>query len=357
VLYYSGHGWRNEDQHPPAYYLLPYDVRATALAASALRAEDFAAAVRGLAPRRLLVVLDCCHAAGMGVKGPTAGDFASAAISPALLMGGEKGVAAGAKGPETLAQGAGRAVLSSSQGHQPSYMRRDGRMSIFTYHLIEALTGHAGPAAGATEVLVSDVMSHVWRRVPASARADAGADQQPDYQISGNFPVALLLGGQGVGKGAAPPDPLAPLPLAGTTITQTLTGRGVQAAGPVATGGSAISTGSGVAFVGSGNTVITGKVGGDVRVGSQMADSDAGPAEFLALLAQIHQRLTALASPTDRAEAAAELAGAAELAQRVAPPGGRIVRTLADVAEIVAGDRGTVALVARAIQLAQGLWR
>ena len=124
VIYYSGHGWRRASD---AYYLLPYDVRATAAGlpqpASALPAADFAAAVADLAPRRLLVLLDCCHAAGMGVK--DAAGFESVALPPALLMGAEKGVAAGAKGLETLAQGAGRAVLSSSQGTQPSYLRRD----------------------------------------------------------------------------------------------------------------------------------------------------------------------------------------------------------------------------------------
>ncbi|MBM4457819.1 MAG: hypothetical protein FJ011_08680 [Chloroflexi bacterium] len=129
-----------------------------------------------------------------------------------------------------LALSAGRAVLSSSQGYQPSYMRRDGAMSIFTYHLIEALTGHARPAAGATEVLVSDVMSHVWRRVPASARQDWGEDQQPDYQISGNFPVALLVGGQGLGKGIAPPNPVQPLASASPAVSQIMYGAGVQVA-------------------------------------------------------------------------------------------------------------------------------
>ncbi len=230
VLYYSGHGWRRGED---AYYLLPYDVRegpgGLPQPASALPAADFAAAVADLAPQRLLVLLDCCHAAGLGVKDATG--FAGAAFPPALLMAGEKGVAPGAKGLETLAQGAGRAVLSSSQGAQSSYLRRDGAMSIFTYHLIEALTGHAAPAAGATEVLVSDVMGHVWRRVPASARADWNEDQQPDYQVSGNFPVALLLGGAGVTKGLPPPDPLAPLPAAGPAIQQTLVGRGVQVVG------------------------------------------------------------------------------------------------------------------------------
>jgi len=81
-------------------------------------------------------------------------------------------------------------------------------MSIFTYHLIEALTGHAQPQEGATEVLVSDVMGHVWRRVPESAKADWGSEQTPDYQVSGNFPVALLLGGKGLSKGRPAPDPL-----------------------------------------------------------------------------------------------------------------------------------------------------
>lgn len=397
VLYYSGHGWRRGDD---AYYLLPYDVREGASGlpqpASALPAADFAAGVADLAPRRLLVLLDCCHAAGLGIK-DAAGYFPGAALPPALFMGGEQGLAPGAKGLEALAQGAGRAVLSSSQGAQSSYLRRDGAMSIFTYHLIEALTGHAQPAEGATEVLVSDVMSHVWRRVPTSASADWSKEQQPDYQVSGNFPVALLLGGAGVSKGVTPPDPLAPLPAVTPAVHQTLIGRGVQASRDVnvngdlvlgdrigrqvntgggayvegdvrteggdfvgrdrvsAQAGSAVSTRSGVAFVGDGNTVITGKVGGDVRVGGQTGDSSSR-ADFLALVAQIRRQIAALASPADRAEAAAELDKVSELAQRAAPPGSRIGRALANVGEIVAGDKSTAALVERAIQLAQALW-
>jgi len=99
-------------------------------------------------------------------------------------------------------------VLSSSQGSQRSYVRDDRLMSVFTYHLIEALTGHAQPQEGATEVLVSDVMGHVYRRVTEYAKTQLGMVQQPDFQISGNFPVALLLGGKGLSKGKTPPDPL-----------------------------------------------------------------------------------------------------------------------------------------------------
>ena len=212
VIYYTGHGWRDEGLQPPNYYLIPYDVRQENVRSRAIRAEDFADAVRAIQPHRLLVVLDCCHSGGMEIKDlqPAAG-FLDAAFPPALLVEpAEKAVTPldGAKGLEALGLGVGRAVLSSSQGQQLSYIRKDRAMSIFTYHLIEALTGHAQPQEGAGEVLVSDMMSHVWRRVPKSAHADWGMDQQPDYQVSGNFPVALLLGGKGLGIGQAPPDPL-----------------------------------------------------------------------------------------------------------------------------------------------------
>jgi hypothetical protein len=212
IIYYTGHGWRTTSAGVSEFYLIPYDVREGEIKSHALRAEGFAEAVGKLKPRRLLVVLDCCHASGMGVKGegsPPPHGYMEAAFPPSLLMEGEKSkVGPGMKGLETLAKGHGRAAFSSSTGDQKSYLRRDGKMSIFTYHLIEALTGHAEPKEGATEVLVSDMMSFVWRRVPQSAEADWGQKQEPDFQVSGNFPVALLLGGKGLGRGQSAPDPL-----------------------------------------------------------------------------------------------------------------------------------------------------
>lgn len=216
VVYYTGHGLRDITGTNPVSYLVPYDVRRDSLRLSALRAEDFAAEIQNLNPKRLLVLLDCCHAGGIGAKGEAAGaeTLESIAIPAALFMTGAKGVspAEGSKGQEMLAQGSGRAVLSSSQAGQLSWIRKDRAMSIFTYHLIEALTGHAQPQDGASEVLVSDVMSYVWRQVPKSALVDCNATQEPDYQVSGNFPVALLLGGKGLSKGQPAPDPLDRMP-------------------------------------------------------------------------------------------------------------------------------------------------
>jgi len=212
IVYFTGHGWYTNSNGESEYYLIPYDFREGEIRSHGLRATDFAEAVARLEPQRLLVILDCCHAGGMGVKGATLPTgYTESAISPSLLMGGEKSVSSGAKGLEALATGVGRAVLSSSTGDQPSYMRKDGKMSIFTYHLIEALTGHAEPEEGAKEVLVSDIMGHVHRHVPQSANDDWGVEQTPDYQVSGNFPIALLLGGKGLSKGQPAPDPLGEL--------------------------------------------------------------------------------------------------------------------------------------------------
>lgn len=258
LVYYSGHGWRDSQAATPTFYLIPYDADRQRIRQRALRADDFAAEIAALNPDRLLVILDCCHAGGMGVKevaspAPAAG-YVPAALPPATFLGGSADntavtspapttdPAGAAKGVDDLAQGRGRAVLSSSTGDQKSYVRRDRQMSIFTYHLIEALTGHAQPQAGATEVLVSDVMGHVWRHVPASAHEMWDRAQDPTYTVTGNFPVAMLLGGAGWRKDLSAPDPLTAAAPAtgGTAISAEQTGNdniAIQAGrdvGPVA---------------------------------------------------------------------------------------------------------------------------
>jgi uncharacterized caspase-like protein len=244
LLYYTGHGLRDRDVDPPAHFLIPYDVSEPALDRSALPAADFAAAVSALSASRVLVVMDCCHAGGMGAKdvARSTDRFAPGAVPPELLLPDDDGTGAGrgAKGRRPAATE--RAVLASSRGDQTSYLRRDGTMSIFTYHLIEALTGHAHTEPGATEVLVSDVMSHISRRVPRSAWTDWRKDQQPDFRLIGNFPVARLLGGKGLARGQSPPDPLT-APAAGWEP-----GRGHSADGDTITIHGSITDSQGIAI-------------------------------------------------------------------------------------------------------------
>ena len=293
VVYYTGHGWRDEAAKP-AYYLIPYDVRQDDLRGRAVRAEDFAGALRSLEARRLLAILDCCHSGGMEVKG--LGDFQRSALPPGAVMAEEAVTPEeGAKGLGALAQGEGRAVLSSSRGEQLSYILRDRTMSIFTYCLIAALTGHAQPQEGAKEVLVSDVMSYVWRHVPERAREAWGAKQQPDYQVSGNFPVALLLGGEGLSKGQPAPDPReATFPEGVGRFSYVSTGGGDYIGGD-AVGGDKITTGD---ISGTGIAIGRG-ARASVTSGVTRADLEQAFAPVLAALAE--------APPEQRAAAQREL--------------------------------------------------
>jgi hypothetical protein len=203
IIYYSGHGHRHTSGET---FLVPYDA-GYPLHSSALSAQDFAGAIELIKPRRLLVVLDCCHAEAVDAKDAAgAKDTTGSGLTPAAITGDSPGI-------DALAKGDGRAVLSSSRGVQRSYIRTDGEMSVFTYHLIEALTGYAGRPAHPT-VTVTEVMDYVGRHVPATARTQRGHDQEPVFRFNGTaFPVALVLGGKGIPAGMAPPGPLAPMPM------------------------------------------------------------------------------------------------------------------------------------------------
>lgn len=221
VLYYSGHGM--VDKATDQYYLIPYDIRSLSrVRADAIKAELLTAEIGAIQAERMLVILDCCHAAGMDIKdidleSIDAGTDVESTAFP-INLPETKNIPAyeaepGAKAVSDLAEGEGRAILNSSTGAQSSYVRKDRTMSLFTYHLIEALTGHAPHADDATVVYVTDVMSWVTHEVKKSAAAE-GRDQTPVMRTSGVFPVAQLIGGQGLSKGlgGTPPDPLAPLP-------------------------------------------------------------------------------------------------------------------------------------------------
>lgn len=223
VVYYTGHGHKDASGH----YLVPFDATSN-IRSSGLRADDFAAAIDDMNPMRLLVLLDCCFAGGIGAKELDApGNLNPAPIPVSPFLGGvshghdalRQAVApTGAKGdpgPDLLARGAGRVVMSASQANQVSWIRKDGAMSVFTYHLIEALTGHAGTmplGKQAQGVGVLNAMLHVSVKVPETVHKERGAteDQVPDFWFTGqNFPIALVHGGKGATKGLDLMDPLA----------------------------------------------------------------------------------------------------------------------------------------------------
>ncbi len=258
MIYYSGHGMR--DKKTERYYLVPYDIQSlTRVRIDALLAEEIQASIGEIQARRTLVILDCCHAQGMDVKNiELDGPALNAAAFPELPEMKEVPVyEEGAKDITELAEGQGRAILNSSTGAESSYVRPDRKMSVFTYHLIEALTGHAPHGDDDTVVYVTDVMSHVKRQVKKTA-AEMGRSQTPVMRTSDVFPVAQLIGGEGLAKGVPAPDPLEPLPESSVTATFNQEGQSV--------GGHQVNAGVVEGSISVGDTVNTGGgdyVGGD----------------------------------------------------------------------------------------------
>ncbi len=187
-VYYSGHGWVHEETK--RYYLLQHDVKPTKLASSALAAETFTDALRQIQAERLLVVIDSCHAAGMATSKEADleleeefDDFIRIAPSKGFI--------------DELKQGEGRVVFTSSKGQQKSWIK-DESSSIYTYHFLEALQG-AGNKPGDTEVKVSNLMNHLGKAVPESARKLYNTEQIPHFDMdAGDFVIAKLRGGKGL---------------------------------------------------------------------------------------------------------------------------------------------------------------
>jgi hypothetical protein len=176
-LYFSGHGGRIESGPHTGQYLLPVDaIYATEqrLAETALPGDELTAALRKLAARKVVVVLDCCHAAGMAQPrelGPT--------LKPGLSEGYY----------EALKVGGGRVIFASSRPDECSYVLPGADYGLFTQHLLDGLCGGAVSEDG--YVRVFDLFEYLHPKV-----STAHPRQHPIFraEVEENFPIALYRG-------------------------------------------------------------------------------------------------------------------------------------------------------------------
>ena len=183
VIYYSGHG--TFDLASNAYYLLQHDFEWQAIPQTALSAETLSEKLRKFEAKRLWVIIDSCHAEGMATaKNNLPAEFLRIALPKRVI--------------DALKHGEGRAVFTSSRGNQRSWVRPDGILSLYTYHLIEALKGAANQPDDRL-VTISNVMTHLGKTVSESARNLCHAEQIPFFDAATeDFPVAMLHGGKGL---------------------------------------------------------------------------------------------------------------------------------------------------------------
>jgi hypothetical protein len=197
IVYFSGHGTETPD-----YYFLPFGYNTADLPRTAVSGAEFTARLRAIQARKLLVLLDCCKAGGIGeAKDPSGLPFPKSPAPPGLF--------------DALKAGGGRVLIASSRKDEFSYT--GDPYSVFTDELLRALAGYgAFERDGYARVL--DVAMWVGRKVPGRT----GEKQNPIIKISNledNFALAYYAGGEKAPK-ALPWEAAAGPALAGPDAAQ-----------------------------------------------------------------------------------------------------------------------------------------
>jgi hypothetical protein len=189
IIYYSGHGGVKEGKYffVPYDYSLPFSPEGGTLwdEAVLVSAEEFTQKVKIIREKakKVLVVLDCCHAAGSSpLKSEPSGHLFLSGIKDQLsqISGFPK-----TKSPDVsaLQQGEGMVVLTSSKPEETSLAGR--HLSLFTQALIEVLSGQSKSSSDDGWVYIEDVKRYLDTHVPHRASQNNRHSQNPVTDMNG----------------------------------------------------------------------------------------------------------------------------------------------------------------------------
>jgi hypothetical protein len=182
IIFFSGHGCQATSPTAESYYLMPYGYELNRLHETAISGAEFTGRLHAIPARKLLVLLDCCHAGGVGE-----------AKAPGLHLAKSP---LPAEAQRLLAEGSGRVLIASCHEDELSFAGRP--YSAFTLALIEALCG-AGVALKDGYTRVADLALHTREVVPGRTR-----DRQHPilhFEQADNFALAYYAGGDTQPKG------------------------------------------------------------------------------------------------------------------------------------------------------------
>ena len=182
VVYFSGHGYLTQSPLGSIYFLMPHGYDVTQLYTTAISGSELATKLAAIKAQKLVVLLDCCHAGGVGDAKAPGLSLTKSPLPPEALP--------------LLAQGSGKVLIASSREDELSYAGKP--YSAFTLAIIEALCG-VGVAKQDGYVRVADVALHAREWVPRRT----GEKQHPvlHFEHADNFVLAYYAGGDAQPKG------------------------------------------------------------------------------------------------------------------------------------------------------------
>jgi hypothetical protein len=199
VVYFSGHGGVfRSTANSTKYFLVPYGYDPEHRENTAISDYEFTRYIEAIKARKLIVLLDCCHAGGVPLLKNAETAFEKLAVPPALL--------------QALQAGGGHVVVASSQDQEASYTGTP--YSVFTTCLIEALSGKAVMKKdGLARIL--EVLAYLFDQVPQRTEDKQHPFVNKVLNLDENFPLCYYAGGDKSIPGEATPDtskpPLSPV--------------------------------------------------------------------------------------------------------------------------------------------------
>jgi Caspase domain len=182
IIYFSGHGYQVASPMGEAYFLMPFEYDVNKLHKTAISGTEFTAKLKAIPAKKLLVLLDCCHAGGLGDTKNLGYTAVKAPLPP--------------EAQALLAEGTGRVVIASSRAYEYSYAGRP--YSAFTQALIESLAG-VGVSQQDGYVRVTDLAMYAGEVVPR--RTDDRQHPILNFEQADNFVLAYYAGGAKEPKG------------------------------------------------------------------------------------------------------------------------------------------------------------
>jgi DNA-directed RNA polymerase subunit H (RpoH/RPB5) len=205
LLFYAGHGAYSDE----GYELTTHNSRfqhGKLVAGSGLRAAELTEKLRGIKAKRLLLIVNACHAGE---------------VSPVLGAGDEPFT--GVPLPNNtaaavLGTGEGRIIITACRDGQVSYIG-SGQLTLFTQALIDGLQGK-GVSSNRGYISVFDLYTHLYfaldeavpRQISAALRQKYHATQEPELTVLkgvGPFAVSRYRGATNLSTfegSAAPPE-------------------------------------------------------------------------------------------------------------------------------------------------------